>query len=592
MRFFGKNLAIKLLFLCSIGNSMVLGQQVEKPVLGELSPGATFICKNHDERCGYAISGAGDVNGDGFDDFMVAAYHNDLHGWNSGGVYLITGALNISWGFNTNIENAATAIFRGSNDYDMVGYNVAGKGDFNGDGFNDLIIGAPGSWDSNPVTPGWVYIIFGKKELDWGKDCQLALTADVKLGGENNLDQFGYANSYVGDINHDGFDDIICSAAYRNENRKWDGKAYLILGDSNGWQENDLVKQKAVASFVYPFNEAMVGYSIAGVGDVNQDGTPDFVIGAPGANIAFLILGRPAVDWGYNFNLNKADYKLIGEHEGDFAGSWISYANDVNKDGYSDFLISAIQSFFNGGRIYLILGRDSWESPEISLNNADASFRAEDVETYTGFCTSGLKDYDGDGYDDFLIGARCLNSTSYPQAGKLYLIRGRKSGWEHDYNLEYIQDYFWGDDFITGAGWQVADVGDINGDNAHDIVTSGPYNSTGAHWGGKLYFFYGKDISGRIAGTSRYYLANQPNPFNPTTDIIYKNVTAGEGKLFIYDMLGKAVRTFDLGYLSPGAHEQFWDGKDENGIELASGVYFVKFICEKDMNINKMIKLK
>ena len=87
-------------------------------------------------------------------------------------------------------------------------------------------------------------------------------------------------------------------------------------------------------------------------------------------------------------------------------------------------------------------------------------------------------------------------------------------------------------------------------------------------------------------------LSNQPNPFNPITNIIFNNATAGKGKLIIYDMLGKSVRSFDLGYLSPGAHEQFWDGKDENGIELASGVYFVKFICEKDMSINKMIKLK
>jgi hypothetical protein len=868
---------------------MIFGQQVENPVLGELFPDATFICKNRDERCGYSILGAGDVNGDGFDDFMVAAYHNYLHGWNSGCVYLITGALNITWGFNTNIENAAIAIFRGSDEYDMVGYNVAGKGDFNGDGLSDLIIGAPGTWDRNPATPGWVYIVFGKKDIHWGKDCQLAFAANVKLVGENNLDQFGYANSYVGDINHDGFDDIICSAAYRNEYKKWDGKAYLVLGDSTGWHEADLVKQRAVASFVYPSDGALVGYSVAGVGDVNQDGTPDFVIGVPGVNIAFLILGRPVVDWGYDFDLNNADYKFIGEYEGDFAGSWISYANDINKDGYSDFLISASQSFFNGGRIYLILGRDGWESPEISLSNADASFRGEDVENHNGFCTSGLKDYDGDGYDDFLIGARYLNSSTYPHAGKMYLIHGRKSGWEHDYNLEYINDYFWGDDSITCAGWQVADVGDINGDNAHDIVTSGSFNSTGAHWGGKIYFFYGKNISHQINGSIKYYsknrpisiaklvlngfyvdststnclgnysffvkpdfnyqiipsshfkknvddltvsaydaalvarhvvkfdtldhyselaadvdqdqkvcmydaaqiarfavdlplldgshigeflfnpksrfyerlnssyhnedyiglilgdvdgdwqmtnsqvfktlsaglimaksiiglinskisipiafsdqekvistelqvlydteqlefislkqtkiskdfslvynhkqttgsikialytvepvningeiiklefkginkkqtnvtqlqvisirmnkvklapgktiillvdrrhlniaieLSNQPNPFNPTTNIIFKNVTSGEGKLIIYDMLGKVVRTFDLGYLFPGAHEQFWDGRDKNGIELASGVYFIKFICEKDVSINKMIKLK
>ncbi len=888
MRFFSKSMIIFFVLFYPISNPLVIGQEVENSYLGELFPDATFICKNQSERCGYSMSGAGDVNGDGFDDFMVAAYHNYLNGWNSGGVYLITGGPNIKWGFNVNIESAATAIFRGSQDYDMVGYCVKGKGDFNGDGYSDLIIGAPGTWDRMPETPGWTYIIFGKKELDWGANCRLAFSADVKIEGEKSLDQFGYAVSFVGDINHDGFDDMICSAPYRNEYKKWDGKVYIILGNSAGWQDNDLVVTKAVASFFFPVENALTGYSVAGVGDVNQDGTPDFVIGVPGANVACLILGRPAVDWGYNFDLNNADYKFWGEFEGDYTGSWISAANDVNNDGHPDFLISAIQSYFNGGRIYLIQGRDHWDSRDISLRTADASFIGEDVETHTGFCTSGLKDYDGDGYDDLLIGARYLNSYNFPHAGKMYLIKGRQSGWQHDTNLEFIQEYFWGTDSITCAGWQVADVGDVNGDRAHDFITSGPFNSTGDHWGGKIYLFFGKNVSYLINGSVKYYsqnqpisntklmlyqfyadssftneqgkysfstkpgdnykvtpakrsdqgtdayavsaydaalvaryvvkidslnyyakiaadvdqdkkvcmydaaqiaryavalpsldsshvgeflfdpqsrfyqeigtsfwnedyiglllgdvdgnwqttnsvslkslslnfilpkspvalihsrisvplkasklenaisadiqilydpeqlefiklntteltkdfsliynteplgklriamyttesvkfdgeiirlefnginkrktnftriqitamrinniklnpeemriliedkkdfylaveLSNQPNPFNPATNIIYNNVTAGAGKLIIYDILGTVVRTFDLGYLTPGIHEQVWDGADNDGVELTSGIYFVKFICEKDVGISKMIKLK
>ncbi|HEX9975401.1 MAG TPA: dockerin type I domain-containing protein, partial [bacterium] len=355
------------------------------------------------------------------------------------------------------------------------------------------------------------YIVFGNKNADWGKDCLLASHADVKLIGETNLDQFGYANSFVGDINHDGFDDIVCTAAYRNQGAKWAGKAYLILGDSTGWGEKDFVSKKAVASFIYSYNEAVVGYSVAGVGDVNQDGTPDFVIGVPGANMACLILGRPKVDWGQNFNLENADYKFIGETEGDYAGSFISFANDVNHDGYSDFLISAIRSFFNGGRVYLVCGRTSWGSREVGLSTVEASFRGEDVETHTGFSTSGLIDYDGDGFDDFLIGARYLNGP-YPHSGKLYLIKGRQGGWQHDYNLEKSPDYFWGDDSITCAGWQVVDVGDANGDYAHDFVTSGPFNSTGAHWSGKIYVFYGKNIKCSIRGAVKYYSHQTPVP--------------------------------------------------------------------------------
>lgn len=494
---------------CLFGQAAV--SDVSDDPYSTVVPSATFISRNSDERIGYSISGAGDVNGDGHADFMVAEYHNYVHGWNSGGVYLVLGSSKKETGQNINIEHAAGAIFRGSQEYDMVGYNVAGKGDFNGDGLDDLLIGAPGHWDRNPATPGWAYIVFGKRQADWGKDYLLTSHANVKLIGEADLDQFGYANSFVGDINHDGFDDIICAAAYRNQGAKWSGKVYLILGDSTGWSERDPISKKAAASFIYPYNEAVTGYSVAGVGDVNQDGTPEFVIGVPGANMACLIFGRPNVDWGQNFNLANADYKFIGETEGDYAGSFISAANDVNDDGFPDFLVSAIRSFFNGGRIYLVCGRKNWGSREVGLSSVDASFRGEDVETHTGFSTSGLVDYDGDGFDDFLIGARYLNGP-YPHSGKLYLIKGKQDGWQHDYNLEKVPDYFWGDDTITCAGWQVADVGDINGDSAHDFVTSGPFNSTGAHWGGKIYLFYGNNIKCQVRGMVKYYSHQSPVP--------------------------------------------------------------------------------
>lgn len=490
---------------------LVMAVSAGSPTGIQLQPDASFICKNKDERLGYCISAAGDVNNDGYADFMVAAYHNYVHGWNSGGVYLLLGKANQSWGFNVNIEQAAHAIFRGSDPYDMVGYCVSGRGDFNGDGLDDLLIGAPGHWDRIPTNPGWLYIVFGRKDAAWGKDLLLASAADVKIVGEKDLDQFGYAVDFVGDINHDGFDDVICSAPYRNEFRNWDGKVYLILGDSTGWHETDRIAQKAVASFVvYPYDEAVTGYSVAGVGDVNQDGTPDFVIGVPGMNMACLILGRPQVDWGKNFNLEHADYIFTGEYNGDYAGSYISYANDVNRDGYADFLISAIKSHSEGGRVYLITGREGWPQREVWLGYVPSSFNSEDVDTHTGFSTSGLVDYDGDGYDDILIGARYLNSLEIPHAGKLYLIRGKADGWQHDLNLEFADYYFWGDTAITCAGWQVEDVGDVNGDCAHDFVTSGPFNSTGNHWGGKIYFFYGKNKAYPVSGQVTYFTQLRP----------------------------------------------------------------------------------
>ncbi|HEX9973856.1 MAG TPA: T9SS type A sorting domain-containing protein, partial [bacterium] len=87
-------------------------------------------------------------------------------------------------------------------------------------------------------------------------------------------------------------------------------------------------------------------------------------------------------------------------------------------------------------------------------------------------------------------------------------------------------------------------------------------------------------------------LTAQPNPFNPSTKIYFQNTIAGAGQIHIFDMLGREVWQYSPGYLSPGMHEIFWDGKDDNGIELASGVYFVKFTCENEMYLTKIIKLK
>ena len=159
----------------------------------------------------------------------------------------------------------------------------------------------------------------------------------------------------------------------------------------------------------------------------------------------------------------------------------------------------------------MIFGRVKWENKEVYLSQSEASFLSEARSTHTGFSTSGLIDYDGDGYDDILIGARFLSGPYY-NSGKLYLIKGKQSGWQHDYNLSNNPDYFWGDDTISCAGWQVVDIGDINGDGAHDFVTSGPFNGTGAHWGGKIYLFYGTNTRSRISGLVKYYSNQYPVP--------------------------------------------------------------------------------
>jgi len=383
-----------------------------------LIPNTAFYGKRSAERIGYYLAGAGDVNADGFGDFMVAAYHHDSHGWNCGGVYLFLGARGIRWGAEESILEC-DAIFKGSHAYETVGYNVAGKGDFNGDGFDDLLIGAPANWETDPPEPGTLYIVLGKANPDWGKDFILIDRADISYLGQTDLDQLGYATDYVGDLDGDGCDDVLCAAPFRNEGgNKWTGKVYLFLGKKSGFERNLDGLKEAAATFIYPSDEGKLGYSVAGVGDVNADGHPDFVIGAEGIGTAFLLLGKPAVDWGIDFHLENADVIFTPEHPQDHAGWQVKAVGDVNADGFDDFALTGVQMHSCPGKIYLILGRKKWDARTISLSQSDASFEGEGFQSDAGMSLDAVGDFDGDGIDDFIVGSRYYTHRQWYHSGK------------------------------------------------------------------------------------------------------------------------------------------------------------------------------
>jgi hypothetical protein len=319
---------------------------------------ASFWGQGSGDSSGCSVAGAGDVNGDGYDDILIGARANDDWGSYSGQTYLILGKAS-GWSMDTNLS-IVDASFFGEDAGDQSGSSVAGAGDVNGDGFDDILIGAPFEDDGGSFA-GQTYLILGKAS-GWAMDTNLS-NANASFWGEDADDRSGSSIAGAGDVNYDGYDDILIGAWWNDDGGTDAGQTYLILGKASGWTM-DMDLSNADASFWGEDADDWSGVEVAGAGDINGDGYDDILIGASGdedgggifAGQAYLIIGKSS-GWAMDTDLSNADTSFIGEEGGDFAGSSVAGAGDVNGDGYDDILIGARQNDDGGsdaGQTYLV----------------------------------------------------------------------------------------------------------------------------------------------------------------------------------------------------------------------------------------------
>jgi len=412
-----------------------------------------------DARFGSTVSGVGDIDNDGYADVLVGApYYDTVDGQDRGMVLAYYGAAHNFIPDDRTLEhNQARA---------TLGAAVSGAGDINKDGYADVLLGAPG-YDNGETDEGAVFIYHGSA-------AGLGASATLTLEGGQAGAYFGTALGAAGDVNADGYADVIVGAPGYDENGMDKGAAFVYHGAAGGLTTTAAWTVKGEAE------RAALGYAVSGAGDVNQDGYTDVIVGAPRSGGK----GKAYVYAGSGSGLGSAAaWSAEGGQDNEQFGLAVAAAGDVNKDGYSDVLVGA-PGYGNGqvqeGRAYLYAGSTG------GLGAAAAwSIESEQAGAHLGAALAGAGDVNRDGYGDLLIGAPDYDNGQSDE-GRAWLYRGAQAGpgstaaWSDEGNQE-------------GAhyGAALAAAGDVNADGYGDALVGAPGFDGGQENEGRAYLYYG-----------------------------------------------------------------------------------------------------
>jgi len=411
-------------------------------------------------RLGTSVTGIGDINGDGRADLMVGAPGLAAGAGNAGRTYVVFGKSSGS-AVDLSTVSSGTGGFVITDDAgaSRAGTSIASAGDFNGDGLTDFIVAAPGPVSNGTTpTPGDVFLVYGSANFqDISLSAIAASTGGFKIAGSGSQ-QLGFSVSSAGDLNRDGFSDIVIGAPNDNAGA---GKVLVKYGGPSANNGGFEITAPALSR---------LGTSVSGGGDVNGDGYADLIIGGPQRDTQTDVLNGPGkayVVFGGATN-NDIDVSAMGTRgfvinganaQGD-AGMSVSFVGDINGDGLSEMIVGEDLAPVNGraqaGNTYVVFGKTSTTAVELSdVAKGIGGFivAGSNAHDRNGWSVSAAGDIDGDGLADLIIGAKGESlDRSTVGAGKAFVVFGSASG--NYYESSVDQTAAAGGSTLTSTGGQ------------------------------------------------------------------------------------------------------------------------------------------
>jgi hypothetical protein len=535
-------------------------EPAHQPHLAPIRSSPLWIAESNQAlaELGRSVAAAGDVNGDGYGDVIVGTYKFDNGESDEGRALVYHGSpagpsITPSWFAESNQEFAE------------FGVSVAGAGDVNGDGYADVIVGA-WNYDNGHADEGRAFVFHGSGA---GLQTTPAWTGEGDYPGA----QYGNAVAAAGDVNGDGYDDVIVGAPLHSGAVEAGGRAFVYLGSPAGLG--------AVAAWTAGgLWHYALGWTVSTAGDVNADSFADVIVGAPG--YSFDANGLALVYHGSAAGLATTPAWSVTRTEGVF-GSAVANAGDVNADGFDDVLVGDPSVDSNRGRAYLYIG-----SPDGLLNVPSAIRSGTQPGGLFGYSVSTAGDIDHDLMDDVIIGAPGENDGD-PGEGRAHVFTGA---------IDYLSaTAVWsGSSDHAGAqyGISAGTAGDVDGDGSSDIIVGAQYDDNGQFDEGRAYVFQGPALGASVEEPATGEegapdLRIMVSPAGSATRIAYRLLARDAVRLAIYDAAGRCLRVLVDGVVEAGDHAVVWDRRSTEQKRVANGMYLVRLEVGKRSRTAKIL---